>query len=181
MGDHLSNNHANTVPGLEVTVLTSIGQSLPIVAVQDAAISALGFLPRLNGLEARRGTFPITPLPHHSTAPYPNGREMPEWSFPADGRTLLTVGGTVRIWTEEEQQRLFDEYFRPPPALCGICGSEVEMVLSCLGEQVSLLVACEGCGNKATVSRRLSDFRKAYLKAASSNGSGQELVQGKAA
>ena len=106
---------------------------------------------------------------------------MPEWPFPGDERTLLTVGGTLRIWTEEEQQRLFDEYFRPPPALCGICGSEVEMVLSCLGERVSLLVSCEGCGNKATVSRGLSNFREAYLKAASSNGSGQEFAQGKAA
>jgi hypothetical protein len=76
---------------------------------------------------------------------------------------------------------LFDDYFRPPPALCEICGSEVSMVLSCLGERVSLLLSCEGCGNKATVSRGLSDFREAYLKAASTNGSRQEFAQGQAA
>lgn len=70
----------------------------------------------------------------------------------------------VRGWSEAEQQKLFDDYFSPLPAMCPICGNEVCMVMSCLRERVTLLLRCQGCGNKAGVSRRLSDFSPALLR-----------------
>jgi hypothetical protein len=61
----------------------------------------------------------------------------------------------ARLWTEQEQQQLLDDYFRLAPGLCPVCDHEVSMILSCLAERVTLLLKCEGCGNKATASRGL--------------------------
>lgn len=61
----------------------------------------------------------------------------------------------VRRWTEEEQQKLFEDYFRLSPTLCPICGHEVSILLSCLGEKVTVLLQCHGCDNRGTASRFL--------------------------
>ena len=61
----------------------------------------------------------------------------------------------ARDWTREEQQKLFDVYFGPLPGLCAVCGTEVCMIMTQMGRRVSLSLSCEGCGNKAIVSRDL--------------------------
>jgi len=62
---------------------------------------------------------------------------------------------TARHWTLEEQGRLFDVYFGPSPGICPVCAQEVCMVMSNLGRTVTLLLSCDGCNNKARVSRSL--------------------------
>jgi len=61
----------------------------------------------------------------------------------------------ARLWTEEEQQQLLDDYFQLAPGMCPVCDHKVSMILSCLAERVTLLLKCEGCGNKARASRGL--------------------------
>lgn len=80
-----------------------------------------------------------------------------------------TGGSAVRPWTEAEQQRLFDDYLGTSPGVCPVCGDEVGMVMSCLAERVKLLLTCQGCGNKASVARALSEFRTAYVETARAN------------
>lgn len=68
---------------------------------------------------------------------------------------IVRVREAVRQWTAEERQRLFDDYFGPWPGICPVCGHEVCMVMSNLGRTVSLLLTCDGCGNKSSVSGAL--------------------------
>lgn len=58
-----------------------------------------------------------------------------------------------RHWTRGEQQRLFDDYFGAAAGVCPVCSEEVLMIMSHLGPSVTLLLSCEGCGNKAAVTR----------------------------
>ena len=68
---------------------------------------------------------------------------------------VTVVGGALRIWTEAEKQQLFDAYFGPSEGMCPVCGHVVSMTLTYLGRIVTLLLTCEGCCNKASVSRVL--------------------------
>ena len=61
----------------------------------------------------------------------------------------------ARQWTLDERQDLFDKYFGPFPGICPVCAREVCMVMSNWGRTVMLLLSCDGCGNKAQVSRDL--------------------------
>jgi hypothetical protein len=61
----------------------------------------------------------------------------------------------ARQWTREEQDNLFDVYFGPLAGVCPVCAHEVCMVMSNLGRTVTLLLSCDGCDNKAHVSRIL--------------------------
>jgi hypothetical protein len=65
------------------------------------------------------------------------------------------IKGRARPWTEEEQQKLFDIYFSSGPGVCPVCSQEVNMVMSYLGQTVTLLMTCDGCSNKAQVNRLL--------------------------
>jgi len=58
----------------------------------------------------------------------------------------------VRQWTWEERQKLFNVYFGPLPGICPVCGYEVCMIMSNLAPRVTLLLTCDGCKNKASVS-----------------------------
>ena len=71
------------------------------------------------------------------------------------GRHVCTMDNAARQWTREEQDNLFDIYFGPSAGICPVCAHEVCMVMSNLGRTVSLLLSCEGCDNKARVSRIL--------------------------
>ena len=61
----------------------------------------------------------------------------------------------MRKWTQKECDLLFDAYFGPFPGLCPVCAQEVCIIMSYLGRFVTLSLSCEGCRNKATVSRAL--------------------------
>ena len=61
----------------------------------------------------------------------------------------------ARQWTPEEQDYLFDVYFGPSPGICPVCVHEVCMVMTNIGRTVTLLLSCDGCNNKARVSRSL--------------------------
>jgi hypothetical protein len=65
------------------------------------------------------------------------------------------VAEALRKWTEAEEQKLFDDYFSPLAGICPVCAHEVCMVMSHLGQTITLLLKCEGCSNKATVTRIL--------------------------
>ena len=67
------------------------------------------------------------------------------------------MDAVIRSWTAEEEQKLFELYFGPLPGTCPVCGDEVLMTLSSLREPVTLLLKCQGCGNRARVSRVLSE------------------------
>jgi hypothetical protein len=60
-----------------------------------------------------------------------------------------------RPWTDEEQQKLFDDYFGPVAGICPVCAHEVNMLMSYLGSTITLLFTCDNCGNKASVNRVL--------------------------
>ena len=62
---------------------------------------------------------------------------------------------TTRQWTQKECDRLFDDYFGPVPGICPVCSHEVCMILSLRGGVVTLSLSCDGCQNKANVSRSL--------------------------
>jgi hypothetical protein len=59
------------------------------------------------------------------------------------------------MWTQDEQEELFDSYFSAVPGICPVCSQEVTMLMSYLGSTVTLLLRCEGCDNKATVRRKV--------------------------
>lgn len=74
----------------------------------------------------------------------------------------------ARRWTDEEQQKLFDIYFGSRPALCPVCGGEVNIVLTSLREGLTLSLACGACGNRARVSRPLKGSAVILAEAARS-------------
>ena len=61
----------------------------------------------------------------------------------------------ARQWTREEQDYLFNVYFGPSPGICPVCAHEVSMVMTNIGPTVTLLLSCDGCDNKVSVSRSL--------------------------
>jgi hypothetical protein len=74
--------------------------------------------------------------------------------FEVIGVEIFFMEAIARTWTQGEQERLFDSYFSDVPGICPVCSQEVSMLMS-LGSTVTLLLRCEGCDNKATVSRAL--------------------------
>ena len=71
---------------------------------------------------------------------------------------------SVRKWTKSDQENLFEDYLRSAPGYCPVCSFLVRMTMSKLGKTVTLLLTCEGCGNKASVSRAASRILPATLQ-----------------
>jgi len=62
----------------------------------------------------------------------------------------------ARPWTEEEQQKLFRDYFDRLPGICPVCASEVHMMMEHKGDVTALVMRCGGCSNSAVVSKKLN-------------------------
>jgi hypothetical protein len=77
---------------------------------------------------------------------------------------------SVRQWTESDQENLFEDYLRSAPGNCPVCSFPVRMTMSNLGKTVTLLLTCEGCGNRATVNRAVSKILPAMLQSQPDNG-----------
>jgi hypothetical protein len=65
------------------------------------------------------------------------------------------VEKAAKKWSQEQREKLFDAYFGPSPGLCPICAHEVCMVMTHIGRVVTLLLMCNACNNKASVSHPL--------------------------
>jgi hypothetical protein len=50
---------------------------------------------------------------------------------------------------EEEQKDLFQAYFDGFAVFCPVCAEEVSLIMNHMGEVVTLLARCDGCGNRA--------------------------------
>lgn len=58
--------------------------------------------------------------------------------------------GPIRPWTNEEKEKLFNDYFKRLPGICAVCGREVRMMMEHEGEEPVLVMRCE-CGNRSRV------------------------------
>jgi hypothetical protein len=77
---------------------------------------------------------------------------------------------SVRQWTKSDQEKLFQDYLHSEPGNCPVCSFPVRMTMSNLGKTVTLLLTCEGCGNRATVNRAVSRILPAMLQSQPDKG-----------